>query len=265
MATASRPAPVGGLLRQWRLRRRRSQLDLAAEAGISTRHLSFIETGRAKPSREMVLHIAEHLEVPLRERNALLLAAGFAPLYRESGLDAPEMQPVREALDRLLAAHEPYPAVVVDSRWNLVSANRSVAILVEGVAPALLAPPANVLRASLHPEGLAPRIANFEEWSAHLLTRLERQVALTADEGLARLLEELRGYPRVPPRPLFPELEGAEKVFVPLRLRTAAGELAFFSTVTTFGTALDVTLAELAVEAFYPADAPTAAALSGPP
>ncbi len=249
---------MGTLLREWRARRRLSQLDLASGAGVSTRHVSFIESGRSQPSREMVIHLAEHLEVPLRERNALLLAAGYAPIYQQSDLDAPEMEPVRAALRTILTGYEPYPAAVVDRAWNLVDANSSIPVLVEGVAPDLLVPPVNVLRATLHPDGLAPRIVNFEQWSSHLLTRAARQVALSGDEDLAHLLEELRDYPGVPKRAVFPELEGAEKVFVPLRLRYGDAELAFFSTVVTFGTALDVTLAELVVEAFFPADDETA-------
>jgi transcriptional regulator with XRE-family HTH domain len=260
METTTLP-PIGRVLRSWRRRRHVSQLDLASEAGVSTRHVSFIETGRARPSREMVLHLAEHLEIPLRERNTLLTAAGYAPLYPETELDAPEMNAVRKALKKILAAHEPYPAVVVDRHWNRVAANRSVTVLVEGVAQHLLEDPANVLRASLHPDGAASRILNFEEWSSHLLARLQRQVALTGDAELAELLDELRSYPGVPAEAIFPELRGAEKVFVPLRLRAGDGELAFFSTVSTFGTALDVTLAELAVEAFFPADETTADAL----
>lgn len=252
---------MGALLRQWRARRRLSQLELASEAGVSPRHVSFIESGRSQPSREMVIHLAEHLEVPLRERNALLLAAGYAPLYQQSDLHAPDMEPVRQALRTILTSYEPFPAAVVDRSWNLVDANSAIALLVEGVSADLLAPPANVLRAMLHPDGLAPRIVNFEQWSSHLLSRLARQVALTGDEDLAHLLEELRQYPGVPRRAVFPELEGEEKVFVPLRLRRSDQELAFFSTVVTFGTALDVTLAELVVESFFPADKGTSEVL----
>ena len=249
---------VGPLLRDWRRRRRLSQLDLALEAGISTRHLSFVETGRAKPSREMVLHLAEELEVPLRERNRLLLAAGYAPVYGERGLDAPEMEPVREALEAVLRGHDPYPAAAVDRGWNLVAANAGAGLLLEGVAPELLEPPANVLRISLHPDGLAPRIANLGQWRAHLLERLARQVALTADDGLAGLLEELRGYPGA----AGDDEPGESEIAVPLRLRRDDGELSFISTVTTFGTAVDITVSELSIEAFFPADAETAEALS---
>jgi transcriptional regulator with XRE-family HTH domain len=235
-----------------------SQLDLALEAGVSARHLSFLETGRSKPSREMVLHLAEELDVPLRDRNQLLLAAGYAPEYAERTIDSPEMAPVREALDAILAGHEPFPALVVDRWWNLVTANRAVQLLLTGISPALLEPPVNVLRLSLHPEGLAPRIANLAEWRAHLLDRLRREVALTADPSLAELQEEISAYPGGEM-----ELHGpARGIAVPLRLRAdGGGELRFFSTVATFGTAIDVTLAELSIEAFFPADAETAAAL----
>jgi transcriptional regulator with XRE-family HTH domain len=258
--TASAPAPaqVGALLRDWRRRRRLSQLDLSLEAAISTRHLSFVETGRSRPSREMVIHLAERLEVPLRDRNRLLLAAGYAPVYGERALDAPEMTPVRETLDLVLRGHEPHPAAAIDRGWNLVAANRGIALLTAGVAPELLEPPANVLRVSLHPDGLAPRIANLGQWRAHLLERLGRQVALTADAELAELEAELRGYPA----PDHRHDAGGPEIAVPLRLRTEHGELAFLSTVTTFGTAVDITVAELAIESFFPADAATAAALS---
>ena len=248
---------VGPLLRDWRRRRRLSQLDLALEAGVSARHLSFLETGRSRPSREMVLHLAEQLDVPLRDRNQLLLAAGFAPAYGERRIDAPEMAPVREALDRVLAGHEPYPAVVVDRWWNLVAGNRSVGLFTAVAAPHLLEPPANVLRISLRPEGLAPYILNLAEWRAHLLERLQRQVALTADERLEALHRELSGYPAPPADEPFE----IDEIAVPLRVRIDEQELAFFSTVATFGTAVDITVAELSIEAFFPADPQTAAAL----
>jgi transcriptional regulator with XRE-family HTH domain len=254
-ATAARD-PLGTLLRDWRRRRRLSQLDLALEAGVSARHLSFLETGRSKPSREMVLHLAEELDVPLRDRNQLLLAAGYAPAYAERSIDAPEMAPVRDALDRVLTGHEPYPAVVVDRWWNMVGANRSVALFTSEVAPELMEPPVNVLRASLHPDGMASRIVNYGEWRAHLLDRLRRQVVLTGDERLEALRDELEGYPGEEQH----EVAGGE-IAVPLRFRAGGEELAFFSTVATFGTAVDITLAELAIEAFFPADAATAEAL----
>jgi transcriptional regulator with XRE-family HTH domain len=253
--------PLGALLRGWRQQRHLSQLELASTAGVSARHLSFIETGRSRPSREMVLHLAEHLDVPLRERNALLLAGGFAPTYRETDLDAPEMRAVREAIDRVLSGHEPYPAVVVDRRWNLVAANQAIQALVAGVSAELLGPPLNVLRAALHPDGLAPRIVNFSEWSEHVLDRLRRQVLLTGDEELRELEEELRGYPGVSARASHGGVEGVGDIAVTLRLRSGDGELRLLSTIATFGTAVDITAAELAIEAFFPADPETAATL----
>lgn len=252
--------PVGELLRQWRERRRLSQLELALEAEISTRHLSFVETGRSRPSREMVLHLAEQLDLPLRERNRLLLAAGYAPIYAETALDAPRLSEVRAAVRQLLTGHEPYPAVVVDRGWNLVDANASVALFTAGVAPDLLAPPANVLRVSLHPEGMAPHIVNLGEWRAHLLGRLRRQIALTADPELAQLYDELRAYPCDQTEPEI-ELPGPGDVVVPLRIRHDGQELAFFSTVATFGTPLDITVAELVIESFFPANSATSGVL----
>jgi transcriptional regulator with XRE-family HTH domain len=253
----SRPQ-VGELLRAWRQRRSLSQLELALVADVSSRHVSFLETGRSRPSRDMVLHLAEHLEVPLRDRNGLLLAAGYAPVYAERELQTPEMEPVRQALDRFLRAHEPFPAVVVDRHYNLVSSNDAVALLTEGVAPSLMEAPANALRITLHPEGMAPRIANLEEWSAHLLHRLRRQATVTGDSELEALYEELAAYPGVA-TDVAPD-DGAD-IVLPMRLREGDGELSFFSTISTFGTAVDITLAELAIEAFYPANASTAARL----
>jgi transcriptional regulator with XRE-family HTH domain len=255
VATSEMASPFGSLLRDWRRRRSLSQLALALDAAISSRHLSFIETGRSRPSREMVMHLAESLDVPLRERNELLLAAGYAPVYSERTLEAEEMQPVRAALDRFLRAHEPYPAVVVNRRHELIAANDALDVLLQGVAPELLEQPANGMRIALHPQGMAPRTINFDDWSAHLLHRVRRQIALTADPALERLYAELRSYPNVNPDP--PHSVEAE-IVVPLRLRDPAGELAFFTTVSTFGTAADVTLSELAIEAFYPANAGTA-------
>lgn len=262
MSLASPPRPVGALLRDWRQRRRMSQLDLSVEAEVSSRHLSFVETGRSRPSRELLLHLAEHLDVPLRDRNALLLAAGYAPVFRQTALEADEMSPVRTALHKILGAHEPFPAVIVDRRWDLVLANRpALNILSDGVSPTLLAPPANALRVSLHPDGLAPRIRNLPEYSAHVMSRLHRQAAVSGDPELHALWEELRRYPGVheePPEP--PGLEGL--LFVPLHLETSPGqEISLFSTIATFGTALDITVAELAIESFFPADAKTDAAL----
>jgi transcriptional regulator with XRE-family HTH domain len=252
----------GALIREWRLRRNLSQLALATGSAVSARHLSFIETGRARPSREMVLHLADRLDVPLRDRNRLLLAAGFAPVFGERSLDQTDMAPVREALDRFLAAHEPYPAIVVDRHWNLVLANRPVALLTEGVASELLEPPVNVLRVSLHPNGMAPRIVNLGVWSGHLLHRLRRQIAITGDEQLGDLYRELAGYPGVGEEAGSFEIAAAADILLPLHLRHGDTELALVSTVTTFGTALDVTLAELVIEAFYPANSETAAALA---
>jgi transcriptional regulator with XRE-family HTH domain len=246
---------VGGLLRDWRRRRRLSQLDLALEAGVSARHVSFLETGRSRPSREMVLHLAEQLEVPLRERNRLLLAAGYAPVYEERSLEDPDMQPVREALDLVLAGHEPYPASVVDRGWNAVAVNRGAALLIRGCAPELLAPPMNVLRLCLHPEGMAPNILNLSTWRSHLLERVDRQVAITGDRDLALLRDEVAAYPAPPPAPS----EAIADIVVPLRFRAGDGtELRFLSTMATFGTAVDITVAELSIESFFPADVATA-------
>ena len=257
--TSTSTVPVGDLLRGWRQRRRLSQLDLAAIAEVSTRHLSWVETGRSRPTPQMILRLAESMDVPLRERNTLLLAGGFAPAFAETALDAPPLGPVLEALRAVLAAHEPFPAVVLDRAWEMVEATAGIARLVEGVAPDLLEPPVNVLRLSLHPDGLAPRIANLAQWRAHLLARLAREAAATADPALAELLGELRGYPGgeqvVPP---------GGQVVVPLRLRHGDAVLSFLSTTTVFGTPQDVTVQELALEAFYPADAPTRAALTAP-
>ncbi|PWC37841.1 helix-turn-helix transcriptional regulator [Azospirillum sp. TSO35-2] len=252
--------PVGALLRSWRQRRGFSQLDLACEADISTRHVSFLETGRSQPSRSMLIHLAERLDVPLRERNALLVAAGYAPVYSEHSLDSPAMQAARKAVDLVLAGHEPFPALAVDRHWHLLAANRAVAPLLDGVAAALLTPPVNVLRLSLHPDGLAGRIGNWAEWRDHILTRLSRQIEVAADPALIALRSELQGYPApttATPSPP-PGGDGHPDVVVPLRLRTAAGTLNLFSTTTVFGTAVDVTLSELAIEAFFPADAETA-------
>lgn len=261
------PRPVrqsfGDLLRHWRQHRRLSQLDLAAEADISTRHLSFVETGRSVPSREMVLRLSERLDVPLRERNAMLVAAGYAPMYRERPLDDPALASARQAVELVLKGHEPYPALAVDRHWNLVSYNRLVPLLMAGAAPELLQPPVNVLRLSLHPQGIAPRIANLAQWRAHLFERLRQQIDATADAQLADLLEELRGYPCPAPASqshLEGELPG---VVVPLQFDTDHGTLSFISTTTIFGTPVDVTLQEIAMETFFPADTATAEALRG--
>lgn len=255
--SAIHPQPVGDLLRGWRQRRRLSQLDLAMEAEVSTRHVSFLENGRARPSREMLLRLAERLEIPFRDRNTLLIAAGYAPLFPERNLDDPALGAARRAIELVLSGHEPYPALAVDRHWSLVAANRMVAPLLGGVTAELLAPPVNVLRLSLHPEGLASRIANLGSWRAHLLGRLRRQVELTADPVLEGLLAELQGYPAG---------EGADTaqdravagVVVPFLLRSEHGLLSLFSTTTIFGTPVDVTLAELAIESFFPVDPETA-------
>jgi len=249
----------GEHLRAWRLRRRMSQLDLAGEADISTRHLSFVETGRSAPSREMVLRLAERLDVPLRERNALLVAAGYAPMYRERPLDDPALAAAREAVQLILRGHEPYPALAVDRHWNLIAHNAAVPLLLAGIDASLMQPPVNVLRLSLHPQGLAPRIANLGQWRHHLFERLQQQIAATGDAKLQALERELRGYPA----PTDDEHVDGEVLGIaaPLRLRSEAGVLSFISTTTVFGSPVDVTLQELALETFFPADAETAAAL----
>ncbi|MGJ7490467.1 helix-turn-helix domain-containing protein [Variovorax sp. ZT4R33] len=255
--------PFGTHLRHWRQRRRLSQLDLAQEAEVSTRHLSCVETGRAAPSREMVLRLTERLGVPLRERNALLVAAGFAPMYRQRTLDDPALAAARRAVDLVLKGHEPYPALAIDRHWQLVAANRIVPLLMAGAAPELLVPPVNVLRLSLHPQGLAPRIINLAQWRAHLLERLQQQIAATGDPVLQALHDELAAYPVPVPGHDAPSSGGElAGVVVPFQLATESGVLSFISTTTIFGTPVDVTLQELAVESFFPADAQTAAALS---
>jgi len=263
MATFASPgASFGALLRVWRQRRRRSQLDLALDAEVSQRHLSFVESGRATPSREVVMRLAEQLDVPLRGRNALLLAAGYAPLFAERPLDDPAMRAARRAVELILRAHAPHPALAVDRHWHLVAANASVAPLLAGIADAaLLAPPVNVLRLSLHPRGLAPHIANLAEWRAHLLERLRRQVEASADPMLASLLAELAAMDTPPTGGSVvatptPHPHGG--IVVPLQLDTAQGRLSLISTTTVFGTPVEVTLSELAIEAFYPADDATA-------
>ena len=263
MATASAQAGVGPLLREWRTRRRLSQLDLALEAGISTRHLSFVETGRATPSAEMVLLLAEQLEVPFRERNQMLLAAGYAPTFPELALEDPEMAPVREALDVILTGHEPNPAVVVDRGWNLVASNMWMAALAQWVDPKLFEPPANVMRMGLHPRGMAAQIVNLGEVRAYFVGRLERQVAISKDKGLAALLEEVAGYP-APPYEHDPASEAAAGTILTPQMRMLlpdGRELSFFFTVATFGTAVEITASELSIELGFPADAATAEAL----
>jgi transcriptional regulator with XRE-family HTH domain len=245
----------GDLLRQWRTTRKVPQLELASVADVSARHLSFLETGRSAPSRSMVLKLADHLDIPLRERNQLLLAAGYAPSYGETPLEGERMTMVRSALRQVLAATEPYPALAVDRHWNLVDANAAVATFIDGAPEDLLEPPFNVLRFSLDPRGLGSKIINLGQWRTHLFDRLDRQIRVTGDPELKKLRAELRGFPG-PDDGEEPELSGDVAVY--LRLRGDDGELSFFSTVTTFGTPLDVTVDELSVESFYPADDKTA-------
>jgi transcriptional regulator with XRE-family HTH domain len=254
---------AGAYLREWRGKRRMSQLELANEAEISARHLSFLETGRSQASREVLLRLSEQLDIPLRERNVILLAAGYAPVFEERPLASPEMAAARQAVERVLKGHEPFPALAVDRHWQLVSANANVAPLLAGVDEALLKPPVNVLRLSLHPSGLAPRIANLTEWRAHLLMRLRTQIGQTADAVLIDLLAELSKFPATNMlKPLMPPpRDETAGVFVPFQLVTDAGKLSFLSTTTVFGTPIDVTLSELALECFFPADEATAQAL----
>jgi transcriptional regulator with XRE-family HTH domain len=252
----SAPRPVGDLLRDWRQRRRLSQLALANEADVSARHVSFLETGRAQPSREMLLRLAERLEIPLRERNGLLIAAGFAPVYAERPLDDPALVSAREAVDLVLAGHEPYPAIAIDRHWTLIAFNDAIPRLLTSVDPELLKPPVNVLRLSLHSDGLAPSIINLGQWRAHLLERLRRQIEVSGDPVLADLLHELSGYPyEEEPRSSPYQVNG---VVVPLSLRLGDTVLDLFSTTTIFGTPVDITLSELAIESFFPANAETA-------
>ncbi len=235
-----------------------SQLDLACEAEISTRHLSFVETGRAVPSREMILHLAEQLDIPMRERNVLLVAAGYAPLFPERALAAPELKAAREAIELLLEGHKPYPAFALDRHWNVVATNGALPELYEGVDPALLAAPVNVMRLSLHPDGLSPRILNLAEWRAHLLSRLRRQIDLTADPVLMELLAEVQAYGKGLSL-AHPPVQPPAEMVIPFRLKIGAGVVSFFSTTMVFGTPVEVTLSELALESFFPADAETAA------
>ena len=246
-------APVGHQLREWRERRRLSQLELASTAGVSPRHLSFVETGRSRPTSTMILRLAEHLDVPLRERNRLLLAGGFAPAHPERSLGEPSMSAVHDALERLLAAHAPFPALVVDRGWDLVSANDPVYALLAGVPASLLEPPVNVIRLTLHENGLASRIANLAEWRDHLLHRLAGELLATGDDRLRGLLDELG-----PPCGRSDVAYASNALVVPLCLRVpGVGELSMFSMTTVFGTPNEVTVSELAIESFYPADEET--------
>lgn len=242
---------AGSLIKLWRERRRKSQLDLALDAEISTRHLSFVETGRAKPSREMILLLAEKLEIPLRERNKILIVGGYAPVFSEKSFDDVSLGAVRQAIDLILKGHEPFPALAIDRHWNMVAANRIVPLLLEDISSELLKPPVNVLRLSLHPEGLAPRIINLHEWREHLILRLKKQVEDTADEKLEGLLNELKSYKIAPSRRQKITNAG---IVVPLKINSKFGPLSFISTTTVFGTPVDVTVSEIALETFFPAD-----------
>lgn len=256
--TAQTEPSAGSLIREWRTRRRMSQLDLAAEADISQRHLSFMESGRASPSRDMVLHLAEHLAIPLRQRNQLLVAAGFAPSFGERPLSDPSMQAAMGAVRQVLRGHDPNPAIAVDRHWNLIEGNAAIAPFLTEIADAtLLTPPVNVLRLSLHPRGMAPRIVNLNEWRAHILERLRRLNDAAADPTLSALEQELAGYPGGPrtSRPIHAE---AASVAHPLTLRMGSDILSFITTITVFGTPMDVTLSELAIESFFPSDQHTA-------
>lgn len=265
-STPSRPTgmdPFGAHLRYWRQRRRLSQLELAAQADLSTRHLSYVETGRASPGRDVVLRLAERLEVPLRERNTLLVAAGYAPMYQQRRLDEPSMAVPRRAIELLLKAHEPYPALAIDRHWNMVAANAMVPLFLGGVDPSLLQGQVNVLRLSLHPKGLAPRTANLRAWRQHLLERLQHEIAITGDQVLVDLHQELSSYPLPEGGITLPATSPQELagLVVPVQMVTEAGILSFISTTTVFGTPVDVTLQELAIESFFPADEATAVAL----
>lgn len=251
---------IGDLLREWRQRRRMSQMELSFEAEVSTRHLSFVETGRAAPSREMVLLLAERLRVPLRERNTLLVAAGFAPTFSERALSDSALGVARKAVDMILAGHEPYPALAIDRHWTLIAANQAAQRLLAGVAPELLVPPVNVVRVSMHPRGIAPRIANLRQWRAHLMARLRHQIEVTADPVLTELMREVSNYP-VPDSGDCAAQGEMAGIVVPLQIVTDLGGLSLLSTTTVFGTAVDVTVSEIALETFYPVDAESAAIL----
>lgn len=247
---------VGTLLRDWRQRRRMSQLSLSLEAEISARHLSFLETGRSKPSREMVSRLAQQLDVPLRERNRLLLAAGYAPVFPERSLDDPDLDSVRRTIDLILTGQEPVPALAIDREWTLVAANRTAQLLMSGVDPSLLEPPVNVVRLTAHPQGLASQILNYTEWRDHLTERLRHDQEISGSLTLLDLIDEFRAYPAPSSSHAldgeFPEI--SRNVAVPLRLRVGDDVLSFYSTTTVFGTPIDVTVSELAIESFFPAD-----------
>lgn len=257
-------AAVGELIKEWRARRRRSQMDLALDVGVSTRHLSFVETGRSRPSPELILALAHHLEVPLRERNTLLLAGGYAPRFSQSSIDDPSMQRVRSSMQRMLDAHDPYPGVVIDRQWNVVLANRAAMGLTVGVDASLLGPPMNVYRLCLHPDGLASRTTNFTDWAAYLLQQLRRTITLTGDAGLQAILDEVMAYPNVARIAPLAEIAAWDEppLLVPFRYETPMGEVSLFTTLTTFGTPLDVTIDEIAIELFFPSDDASDALLS---
>ena len=266
MTTMAARGAAGALVREWRQRRRLSQMDLALETGVSTRHLSFVETGRARPSPELLLALAERLEVPIREQNALLLAAGYAPRYRQTSLDDPAMATVRAGLARMLSLHDPYPGVLIDLSWNVVMANEAAGRLTEDLPASLAGPPMNVFRACLHPDGLARSTLNFPEWAGYLLGQLSRLKMLTADPEVSELADEVSRYPNVAAlghRRHIRQWPEEPTLLVPWRREWHGTELAFFSTLTSFGTPRDITLAELAVELFYPADEQTASVLRG--
>ncbi|MEU9169576.1 helix-turn-helix transcriptional regulator [Streptomyces sp. NPDC048420] len=249
---------IGPLLRAWREQRRVSQLELALRADSSARHISFVETGRSRPSEEMVLRLAEHLDVPVRERNALLLAAGYAPRYPETPLDDPALDAVREGIERLIQGYEPYPALVFDASYHVVAANRGIMMLLDGIPESLLRPPLNTMRLTLHPQGLSPRIRNLREWRGHLLHQMERQMALRRSESLRELYEEVAAYPVPEPESDGPQLtEPAPYFALPMRIEHEGRTLSFISSTATFNTPMDVTVAELAIETFLPADPAT--------
>ncbi|GGT04024.1 transcriptional regulator [Streptomyces kurssanovii] len=267
MTTVASGTGVGPLLRGWRERRRLSQLELALRAGSSARHISFVETGRSRPSEDMVLRLAEHLDVPVRERNSLLLAAGYAPRYAETPLGDPAMEALRKGMEQLLNGYEPYPALVVDAAYNVHAANRGIAMLLDSLPEHLLAPPLNAMRITLHPEGLAPRIRNLRQWRAHLLAQMERQIALARSDALRAVYDEVAAYP-LPEAgddahtgPREDESEAGEAPFpyfaLPLRIEHEGQVLSFVSSISTFNTPMDVTVAELAIETLLPADPAT--------
>ncbi|WP_327092855.1 helix-turn-helix transcriptional regulator [Nonomuraea sp. NBC_01738] len=262
-ALAVHEETFGDLLRSWRQRRRVSQLDLAIEAEVSSRHISFLETGRAGPSREMVMRLAEELDVPLRHRNRLMVAAGFAPVFRERDVSAPEMEVVRQALDKILAGHLPYPALVVDAQWNLVAANAAAAMFMDGVPPELLEPPVNVMRLSLHPQAMGGRLLNLPEVRARLLHQLRRQAEVSGDGVLAELHDELAAYTYPGVELNVAHVPGPGDILLPMRVRHGDAVLSMFTTIATFGTPVDVTVSELAIETFWPADEETTKAFRG--